>query len=190
MQRVLMYACVTVGCLGFTGVIASAQEVIHALTGTIRSIATAQNTFTLFRDNGSLITFKDVTNAKAGAAYDKDVLPDATAARVSDTTGAYVIVFYYGLIDNPTAVAVQALGRGPFTATIGTVASFNEKERLIAVKDDSGSVHSFKINASTVAESDFGVVEGFKLRAEKGEHIRVVGEMTDGSPTALFVNVM
>lgn len=189
MLRILTYACVVVGCLGFTGVV-SAQEVIHAMTGTIRSIKTAQKTFTLLRDTGSIIPFKDVTDGKAGVAYDKRVVTDATAAQAFDKTGAYVIVFYYGLIDNPTAVAVQALGRGPFTATVGTVASFNEKDRLIAVKDDSGSLHKFKINASTVAESDIGVVEGLKIRADKGDHIRVVGEVSDDSPTALFVNVM
>ena len=189
MLRVLIYACAAVGSLGLTSV-AGAQEVIHAMTGTIRSIAAAQKTFTLFRDNGSLITFNDVTSGKPGVAYDKDILPDATAAQSFDETGAYAIVFYYGLIDHPTAVAVQALGHGPFTATVGTITSFNEKGRQIAIKDDSGSVHSFKLNASTIAESDLGVVEGLKLRAEKGEHIRVVGEVTDGSPTALFLRVM
>jgi hypothetical protein len=190
MLRILVHACVAIGCLGLTGAVASAQEVIHAMTGTIRSIDAGQKTFTLFRDNGSLILFKDLTDTKVTAASEKKLLPDPTAARASDKKDAYVIVFYYGSTDPLTAVAVQALGHGPFTATVGTVASFNEKERLIAVKDESGSVHNYKINAATIAESDFGVVGGLKFRAGKGGHIRVVGAVTSDSPTALFVNVM
>jgi hypothetical protein len=188
MLRILTLACVAAGCLGLTDVVASAQEVIHAMTGTIRSIDATQQMFTLFRDSGSLVTF--TTNAKVGVAIDKKVFPDATVAGAFDQKDAYVIVFYYGPTDNPTAVAVQALGRGPFTATVGTVASFSEKGRLISVKDESGSIHSYKINEATVAESDSGVVEGRKFHAEKGDHIRVVGAVTDDNPTAVFVNVM
>jgi hypothetical protein len=190
MLRILRHACVAVGCLSLTGAVANAQEVIHAITGTIRSIDAAQKTFTLFRDNGSLITFKDMTDAKVRIAIDKRIFSDATPASAFDQKDAYVIVFYYGLSETPIAVAVQALGAGPFTATVGTVASFNEKERLISVKDESGSIHSYKINTATVAESYDGVVEGLKFRAEKGDHVRVVGAVTSDNPTALFVNVM
>jgi hypothetical protein len=186
MLRILMHAAVAVGCLGLTGMVASAQEVIHAMTGTIRTIDAAQQMFTLFGDTGSLVTFE--TEAKVGVAIDKKTFPDATAARDFDTKDAYVIVYYYGRTDNPTAVAVQALGRGPFTATVGTVASFSG--RLISVKDESGSIHNYKINAATVAESDSGVVEGRKFHAEKGDHVRVVGAVSDDNPTAVFVNVM
>jgi len=190
MLGILRYALVAVGCLGLTGAVAGAQEVIHAMTGTIRSIDAGQKTFTLFRDTGLLITFKDMTDAKTAIINDKRIVPDPAAARAEDKKGAYVIVFYYGSTDSPTAAAVQALGTGPFTATVGTVANFNEKGRLISVKDESGAIHSYRINASTVAESDLGVVEGLKFRAGKGDHVRVVGAVTNDDPTALFVNMM
>jgi hypothetical protein len=190
MLRILMHACVAAGCLGLTGTVASAQEVIHAMTGTVRSIDATQKTFTLFKDSGTLVTFKDMTDAKVRVANDKKVLPDAAAARAIDKKDAYVIVFYYGTTDNPTAVAVRALGHGPFTATAGTVANFNGKDRSISVKDETGSIHSYRISTDTVAESDFGVVEGLKFHAGKGDHVRVVGAVTSDSPTALFVSVM
>jgi hypothetical protein len=190
MLRILKVACVAVGCIGFTGVVAGAQEVIHAMTGTVRSIDSTQKTFTLFRDSGSLITFKDKTGSKTQIANDEKIFSDAAAAGASDKKDAYVIVFYYGMTDNPTAVAVRALGKGPFTATVGTVTNFSEKARSLTVKDESGSIHNYKISADTVAESDFGVVEGYKIHAEKGGHIRVVGEVTNDSPTALFLSLM
>lgn len=188
MLRSLMCAFLLIGCFGLSDAGANAQEVIHAMTGTIKSIDTAHKTFTLFRDNNSQLTFMTASNVSI--KNDNKIFSGATAARAFDETGAYVIVFYYGLINNPTAVAVEALGQGPFTSTVGTVASLNERDRLISVEDKSGSIQRYKINADTVAESDYGVVEGFKLHAGKGQHIRVVGAKTNDGPTALFVNEM
>ena len=190
MLRILKYVCVIVGCLGLTHGVASSQEVIHAMTGTVTSIDAAHNMFTLFRDNGSQVNFKNMIDPKVRIADDKMILADATAARAFDKKGAYVIVFYFGGSDNPTAVAVEALGQGPFSSTVGTIASFNEKTRMISVEDRSGSIRRYKINPGTVAESAFGVVPGPKFRAEKGDHVRVVGAANDDGPTALFVNVM
>ena len=187
MLRTLKVACVVAGCLGLTGAIAGAQEVIHAMTGTIRSIDPAQKSFTLFRDNSTLVTFND---AKARAASDEKIPAGATAARAFDKKNVYVIVFYYGLADNPTAIAVQALGTGPYTATEGTVTGFSEKARMLMVKDGSGSVHRYKINPDTVAESDYGVEAGVKVHAEKGDHIRVLGSGTEDSPSAVFISLM
>jgi hypothetical protein len=189
--RILTYTCVAVGCLGLTAVLASAQEVIHAMTGTISSIDAVHSMFTLFRDNGSQIRFTDMTGSNVPIiANDKKILSDATSARAFDKKDAYVIVFYFGLIDQPTAIAVEALGRGPFTSTDGTVESVNEGGRMISVEDKSGSIQRYKINADTVGESDLGVVEGLKLHAEKGEHLRIVGAASNNGPTALFVNEM
>jgi len=190
MLKTFKVVLLVVSCLGFAGAVAGAQEVIHAMTGTIRAIDAADKSFTLFRDSGSLITFKDATGSKTRAANASKILSDATAASAYDKKDAYVIVFYYGVSDNPTALAVRALGSGPFTATIGTVADFSDKARVILVKDDSGAVHEYKIDANTIAESDFGVVEGFKIHADKGGHVRVVGAVTSSNPTALFLNLM
>lgn len=189
MLRILKFGCVVVGCLGLTNSMASSQEVVHAMTGTVRSIDAAHNTFTLWRDNGSQVTFKSTAPAKVHIANDKRILSDATAASVFNKKGAYVIVFYFGESDNPTAVALQALGQGPLTSTTGKVASFDERARLISVQDTSGSIQRYKIDADTVAESGFGVVEGLRLHVEKGDHVRVVGAASKSGPTALFINV-
>lgn len=190
MLRILRNACVALGCLGLAGAIAGAQEVVHAMTGTIRSIDAAQKTFTLVQDDGTFVTFKDTTDSKSRIGSDERFLPDATRARASDKKNAYVIVFYYGMAEHPTAVAVEALGSGPFTDTDGTVSSFNEKERSISVKDESGSIHEYKINEATIADSGLGVVGDLRFHPDKGGHVRVVGEVANGSPTAVFLNLM
>ena len=176
-------------CLGLFGRAAVAQEVVHALTGTVGSIDRAAKTITVFLDGGSQGVFNDMTNAKVPLSVDKKLLADATNVDEFKKSGAYAIVFYFGGVDARTAVALRSLGMGPFTATSGTVDGFDARHS-ISIRDDSGAVQTFKLTADTVAEGMAGAVDGLKFQAEKGDHVRVVSATKDGSPTALFVGEM
>jgi len=169
--------------------LAWAQEVVHALTGTVSSIDPAAKTITMFLDGGAQGTFNDMTNHKVSLSVDKKLLADTTTPDEFKKSGAYVIVFYIGGVDNRTAVALRSLGSGPFTATTGKVERF-EGHRSISVADKSGTVQTFALSADTVAEGSAGAVNGMKIQADKGDRVRVVGTTKDGSPTALFVSVM
>lgn len=190
MLKALVSACVIAGFCASVSVPGGAQEVIHALTGTVSSINPAEKTITVFEDNGSRGVFEDMTNPKTRVAFDKRIAAETTAASSFNKNGAYVIVFYYGGTDNPTAVAFKSLGTGPFTSTVGTISRFENHEHAISVVDKSGAVQTFKITPDTVAEGVSGAVEGLKLSAERGDRVRVVSTMVDGTPTALFVGEM
>ena len=90
-----------------------AQEIVHALCGTVSSINTANNTITLFKDTGSPATFFVKSSSSTRIAFDKKVADEVTAAKEFQKQGAYVILFYYGIQENLTAVAVKNLGAGP-----------------------------------------------------------------------------
>jgi hypothetical protein len=64
------------------------------------------------------------------------------------------------------------------------------REHLLYIKDKSGLVKSFKIASDTVAETDIGVVNGFKFQPQKDDQVRVVAATVNGTPTALFVRAM
>ena len=185
MMRALVSICVFAGCLVSVSVSLAAQEVIHALTGTVSSI-NSDKTITVFQDNGSKGVFEDMTSSKAHIAFDKRIKAETTAADAFKTKGAYAIVFYYGEADDRTVVALKSLGPGPFKSTVGTIGKF-DRAHSISVVDNSGTAQTFKISAATVAETDVGAVEGLKFQAQKGDHVRVVSAVVDGSPTALFV---
>jgi hypothetical protein len=190
MLKALARTCAFAGCLGLMALPLAAQEVVHALTGTVSSISPATKTITVFQDNGSQAIFQMMQNLKkVSIAFDKKILAGTTAANAFDQKDAYVIVFFYGGGDDRTAVALKSLGKGPFTATVGTVEKV-ERGHFITVKDDSGTVHAFTIDSSTVAEGMMGVEEGIKFQADKGDRVRVVSSTEKGSPTALFVRAM
>ena len=187
MLRKTLFAFAVVGCLGFSAGVLRAQSVVHALTGTVSAIDPSDKTITLYLDGGSEGTFRDSTDGKSSISVDKHVLVDTTSVDTFKKKGAYVIVFYFGGRDMRTAVALRSLGSGPFTAADGTVTQFENREHSISVEDKSGTVQSFKITGETVAEGNFGAIDGLKFQTQKGDHVRVVGTTENGSPTALFI---
>jgi hypothetical protein len=187
MFKKVLFALGVAICLGWMCRTATAQEVVHALTGTVSSIDPVSKTITLFLDGGSEGVFKDM-ESKTPLSVDKKVLADATAVDAFKQKGAYVIVLYFGGMDLRTAVALRSLGTGPFSAIDGTVSRFESHEHAISVADKSGTVQTFKINADTVAEGYAGAVDGLKFQAQKDDHVHVVGTSQNGSLIALFVS--
>ena len=173
-------------CLGWCCCAAPAQEVVHALTGTVSSIDDKAKTITVFVDGGDLSVFKDMTNTKTSLSVDKKLLSDATTADDFKKQGAYVLVFYFSDGHARTAVALRSLGPGPFTAAAGTVTDFKGR-RSISIVDKTGATQTFDLSSNTVAEGGYGAVNGAKFQAEKGDHVRVVGAAQNGEPIALFV---
>ncbi len=84
------------GSLGFISAPATAQQVVHALTGTVSSINSTSKTISVFQDNGTQGDFSDATDSKAHLSLDKKVSLETTAADIFKKTGAYVVVLYYG----------------------------------------------------------------------------------------------
>jgi hypothetical protein len=177
------------GCLGLIAVPATAQQVVHALTGTVSSINSASKTISVYQDNGAQGEFSDATGSKMHLSIDKKVSLDTTAADAFKKTGAYVVVLYYGGDHDRTAVALKNLGAGPFSSVSGTVVKF-ENKRSISVEDSSGATQSFKIAQDTIGEGYLGAVDGFKFQAQKGDKVRVVAAKDDSGLTALFVRLM
>jgi hypothetical protein len=164
-----------------------AQEIVHALCGTVSSINPAAGTITLFQDSGSPATFKVMSATGKRITFDKKIADDVTAAKQFQKQGAYAILFYYGVNENQTAVALKNLGAGPFSSTTGQVTDWSGHDRKLSVRDKDGVTHSFTIAPQTVAETYTGVEDGTKLDLNKGDSVRVVSSRTGDAPTALFI---
>lgn len=189
MLRSAFCLCTLASCLSLAVLPAAAQEVVHALTGTVSSIDAAGKTITLFQDSGSKGTFNEMTDRKTSLTIDKKLLATATPADDFSKNGAYVIVFYFGG-ESRTAVALRPLGTGPFTSAVGTVTKYESHSHTITIKDDSGKEYTFKLGEDTVAEGGFGAVNGYKFQIDKGDRVRIVATTSGGDNTALFVRQM
>jgi len=169
---------------------ATAQEIVHALTGTVSTIDPSNKTITVFQDSGSASTFKVMTSAKTRISFDEEVSKASTPAKEFEKQGSYAILFYYGMDQNRTAVAVKGLGEGPFSSTKGQVTDWDGHSHTLVVTSQDGAKHTFKVGEETVAETYSGAVDGSDFRVEKGDRVRVVSSGKGGNRTALFVRLM
>jgi Cu/Ag efflux protein CusF len=190
MRRALVSICSIAACLICVSTPSSAQEIIHALTGTVSAIDASTKTITVLQDSGSQGTFQALTNPKTRIAFDKKIEAETTAAGSFDKKGAYAIIFYFGADDNRTVVAVKSLGAGPFSSTTGTVTKFDPHAHSLTVQDTAGAEQIFRIDAQTIAETGMGAVEGPKFDVHNGDHVRVVSSQVNGAATVLFVRAL
>ncbi len=180
---------VFVMCIFSASIAATAQEVIHALTGTVTSIDAPAKTITVFTDNRSGGLFKDMTNPNTPIISDKNIRAVSTSIDTFKKKGAYAIIFYYGAGDVRTAVALRNLGAGPFSKNTGTIVAVDGKNS-ISIANGSGAIDSFRLTATTVAETEYGAVVGNKYQSHKGDKVRVTAMAVNGDATALFINTL
>lgn len=189
MLRALVKSCLLLSCVAFIPVSLAAQQVVHALTGTVSSIDKATHSVAVLQDVGGSNVFQNLANSKSHLDFNKKIQAATIAADAFKDDGAYVIVFYYGTDENRTLVALKNLGPGPFASTVGTIKKF-ERGRSMDIQDQSGAMQTFKITPDTVGEADLGVIDGAKFQAQSGAKVRIVSAVVDGAPTALFIRTM
>jgi hypothetical protein len=183
MLRGCVTFCLFAGCFS----LATAQEVIHALTGTVTSVNPTARTIQIDTDDGSEGLFKDLTKSHTSFDFDKSIRAEAVAADAFTEKGTHVIVYYFGDGDVRTAVALQDLGTTPLDRRSGTVVKFDRHGHLLTIKNSSGIDKSFLIVAKTRAETSVGAVEGYKFNPRKGDQVRVTATPATGNETVLFI---
>jgi hypothetical protein len=187
MLKSILRTTLFAGCCLLGSHALQAQEVVHALTGTVNTIDAAAKTFSITADDGSGGVFDQAASSHKSQWLEKAIRNGAVAAGGFNQTGAHVIVYYLGWGSPRTAVAFQALGAGPFTTTIGTVVKFDKGDRTLSIKEASGTVDSFKIFPDSVAETGIGAIEGLKFDPTKSERVRVTATPVNGTEKALFI---
>ncbi len=181
--------CLLLGVCSSTIFAVRAQEVVHALSGTVNAIDPKDKTIDIKTADGSEGMFKDLTKANVPLDFDKAIRSDSIPADGFSKQGVNVIVFYYGDTDVRTVVALRDLGPGPFTRINGTVDKFSKHEHLLVLKDSTGATESFRIDPKTVVEGAFGAIEGDRYDPRKGDQLYVLSAVGNGSPEALFIRL-
>jgi hypothetical protein len=187
MLRLFSQVCWLVGFFALAAFAANAQEVVHAVAGTVNSINPTEETITILTDDGSEGLFKALVKSNASIDFDRNIRADSIPASAFTKKGARVIVYYIGEGDVRTAVALQDLGGGPFQKISGSVDKFSRHQHLLTIKDATGTSESFRIDPKTVAETAVGVVDGERFGPEKGDKVRVTAILANGSEEALFI---
>jgi hypothetical protein len=166
---------------------ATAQERIHALSGTVTSINPKIQMTEIDTDDGSSAHFQWLKKSDGSIDFDKHVSADATDADKFTTKGTHVIVYYFGEGEVRTVVALHDLGTGPMGKSVGTIIQWNHHDHLLRIKNSTGGEESFHLDSQTVVDAASGVVKDFKFDLNKGDSARVLATQSNGSNTALLI---
>lgn len=187
MKKLLFLLPVAALCLFAASPAAHGQQAAHALSGTITDIMPNFKMIQVAADDGTTATFQWVKVAGEKVDFDKNLSADTTPVNTSAVKGDHVIVFYCGVGDPRTALALRDLGNGPLKVTSGVVVKLDKHEHQLTIKDLSGNDVSFAMDPKTVADTPTGASENFHFDLNKGTFVQVTAAGTDSAQTALLV---
>ncbi len=190
MKTQWMRPALLLGCALAAATALHAQEVVHALTGTMTSVDAKAKTFQVATDDGTEGQFSSVVNPKLSYEIPSKLKGSVTPAANFNKVNTRVLVYYIGDNSVRTAVAVEDLGAGPFVKVRGTVVKLDKHKHSLTVADDAGKQETFQIGPKTVAEAADGVEEGMHFDAQKGDAVRVTASTANGAEDALFIRSM
>jgi hypothetical protein len=187
MMKATFRTCLFAMCFALVSTMVHAQEMVHAVSGTVTSINPKISMIEINTDDGSSGHFRWINGSGPKVDFDKSVSADATTADKFTTQGHHVIVYYYGDGTVRTVVALHDLGGGAVEKSTGTVVKLNRHEHLLTIKSASGIEVSFHLDPKTVADTATGVMGEFKFDLSKGDSVRVTAAQANGSDTALLI---
>jgi len=190
MRRGFLHVCLLMGALSSTTITATAQQTVHALTGKITGIDPAGNTIQVATDDGSQGLFDILTQKNVLMDFEKNVKAMTIPAGSFTKANCDAVVFYFGDNLTRTTVAVEDLGAGPLVKVLGNVVKFDKHAHMLTIKDATGQLQSFLIDAKTIADSFDGVVLGQKFDPDKGQKVHITANTQNGVTTALFIRAL
>jgi hypothetical protein len=186
-MRPLRTLCCIAACFSATCLAASAQEVVHALQGTVQNTNPKAGTISLNTGDELGGSFKDMPSANAAKAIDKDLRAEVVPAGSFTNKGDQVILLYEGYGEQRTAVAVHDLGVTPVTDTVGTVQRFDKHVHILTIKTDAGKPATFHLDAKTIADAPNGATDGLRYEPSKGDHVKIASVTDSGNQLAVFI---
>jgi hypothetical protein len=187
----MMKTFLQMSCLGAAFALASsmavAQEIVHALSGTVTSVNAKIRMIEIDTDDGSSGHFEWVKKSGGEVDFDKSVKADATAVDQFTGKGDHVIVYYTGQGQIRTAVAVHDLGNVTVEKIDGTVVKLNRHDHTLTIKNGAGAEQTIHLDAKTVGDTATGVAKDLKFDFSKGDTVRVTAVQDNGGETALLI---
>ena len=163
------------------------QMIVHAMTGTVRSVSATELTATA---NGVSQTFSLEGKSHPSIDFDKDLRDDSTPAADFHKSDAFAVIYYYGAVATQTAVAVKDLGAGPFEKTTGTVTHFDKHTHRLTVATTEGQTENFIVGDKAVIDTGMRVKSGRKMDPPSSSHILVIAVPENGAQTIVYLRLL
>jgi hypothetical protein len=158
-----------------------AQDVVHAVEGTVKKVDSGSKTLVVDAKDGTEHTFHYTSDAVIHGADDTK---KATVDGLGDVKeGSKVAVHYTVVGGKETTHEIDKLGDDGLKATEGTVTGIDRGAKTVAVKTADGTVETFRLTDRAAKDTGKDVAAG----TEKAAKVTVYYTEKAGVKTAHFV---
>jgi hypothetical protein len=178
-------ALASAAVLVFAAQILCAQEIVHAIAGSIASVNPANGSFTLQLPDNSYSSFNFKPNPSTRISLAKTLREGPGTVSVLPKQATHVIVYYYGLAPM-IAISVKDLGEDVESIS-GAITSADKAARSITVQPDSGGADTCRFVTATTIETSLGAVDAAKYSPRRGERVNMVCSSQAGTEVAQFI---
>jgi hypothetical protein len=158
-----------------------AQDVVHAVDGTVKKVDTGTKTMVVETKDGAEHTFHYTSDVTVDGA--KDTEKGTVDAAHGVTEGSKVAVHYTVAGGKETAHEIDKIGDDGLKATDGTVSHIDKGAKTIAVKTSDGSVETFHLTDRAAKDTGKDIGTG----VDKSAKVTVYYTEKAGVKTAHFV---
>jgi hypothetical protein len=162
-----------------------AQEMVHAMVGTITGSDPTTGSITLQLADRSSVSFDSKPDLSTHIAFDNTLRNQSTTVNELPKGTTHLIVYYYGL-SPAIVVAVKDLGKAIESIT-GTIASIDETNQSITIRPETGQLATCYLSKETTVETAYGAVDGTKYSVRNGERVSSVCTNEAGKEMAQFI---
>jgi hypothetical protein len=166
---------------------AAAQEVVHAVAGTVTAGVPSKDVLTLHEPDQTVEVF-NLKGASSSLKFDKVLMEKTETADKLEKAKTTVIVYYYGYSPE-TVLAVRDLG-SDVRNVVGVVTHTDKAAHTITVHTSDGKDNICALAPDTTVNTENGVVDGEKYSIKKGQKVSVMCTASGGKDTAEFIELM
>jgi Cu/Ag efflux protein CusF len=174
----------TIACLSalvFSASMSMAQDVAHAVEGTVDKVDTGAKTVAIKTEDGTERTFHYTKDATVDGAHDTKAGAGHAVGDLKE--GSKVAVHYTEVGGKDTIHEIDNIGEDGLKATEGTVSHVDRGAKTIAVKTADGSEQTFHLTARAARDTGKDIAAG----ADKSAKVTVYYTEKAGTKTAHFV---
>ena len=152
-----------------------AQDVIHAVAGSVTRLDNAGKTIAIKTADGSeeVFRYSEHTVVRGSQAVSHIAKMGAVESYFAGKEGTRVVVRYIGEGADKTATLVDDFGKTTLKAGRGTVTHVDRAAHTVAIKTDDGAEATYSFGSDAVVETDHGVVRGTRYVAKEGDKVVV-----------------
>ena len=186
-NAILMGCAVLLGLAMLAGQAMAAEDVTHAVAGTVSKVDKASKTLVIKAADGTEHTFKytEKTTVRGAKDASKDAKNSMLDAYMDGKEGTNVIVHYTEKGADKTAVAVEDLGKDGVKVSEGTVTKVDKAAHTVTVKTKEGAEETYDLSKDAVIDSGKGIVKETK----EGEKVTVHYTEEGGKKIAHFLHL-